>query len=195
MAEVSSDVASPLSVDAVEALFNHCFDCFVYIQRSPRFQRVFQRSRRKFNIASVRLSGWGAAVGINKEVRFTIDTPSDRDSQQLRAILEEIELLLQTAQKSSKWYEINPTQDDLARFEVEDTAESALCNNKNFEKLADQIMGLVEDLERLFPVETTSRRVVELENEGVDNEPSLLAMRDTNAGTGSILSKAAPEKL
>ncbi|KAH6960016.1 hypothetical protein BKA56DRAFT_500563, partial [Ilyonectria sp. MPI-CAGE-AT-0026] len=51
----------------------------------------------------------------------------------------------------------------------------ALYDGKNFDKLVEQI---VDDLEKLFPVETTRRKLVELEIEEVDDEPSLMALQD-----------------
>ena len=58
----------------------------------------------------------------------------------------------------------------------------ALYDGKNFDKLVEQITGFVDDLEKLFPVETTRRKLVELEIEEVDDEPSLMALQDAAAG-------------
>lgn len=53
----------------------------------------------------------------------------------------------------------------------------------------------MDDLEKLFPVETTHRKLVELEIEKVDDEPSLIALQDAAAGTDSVLSEAVTEKI
>ncbi|KAH7124960.1 prion-inhibition and propagation-domain-containing protein [Dactylonectria estremocensis] len=219
MAEVFGTVAGALSV---AALFNNCVDCFEYIQLSRHFGRDFERCQLKLDIAKIRLGRWGEAVAINDDPRFATDAPDDRDSRQVQGILEEIELLFQAVQKSSKRYEINARQDDLMRFEDKDMqpvvrglhgrlgvitrqrqkrtgllrkAAWALYDGKNFDKLVEQITGFVDDLEKLFPVETTRRKLVELEIEEVDDEPSLMALQDAAVGTDSVLSEAVAEKI
>ncbi|KAM6516650.1 hypothetical protein FALCPG4_014828 [Fusarium falciforme] len=219
MAEVFGTVSGALSV---AALFNNCVDCFEYIQLSRHFGRDFERCQLKLDIAKIRLSRWGKAVAINDDPRFATDAPDDRDSRQVQAILEEIELLFQTVQKSSKRYEIDARKDDLVRFEEKDMqpvvrrlhgrlgvvahqrqkrtgllakAAWALYDGKNFDRLVEQITGFVDDLEKLFPVDTTRRKLVELEIEEVDDEPSLMALQDAAAGTDSVLSEAVTEKI
>ncbi|WAO93434.1 Hypothetical protein NCS54_01098200 [Fusarium falciforme] len=192
MAEVFGTVTGALSV---AALFNNCVDCFEYIQLSRHFGRDFERCQLKLDIAKIRLSRWGKAVAINDDPRFATDAPDDRDSRQVQAILEEIELLFQTVQKSSKRYEIDARKDDLKRTGLLAKAAWALYDGKNFDRLVEQITGFVDDLEKLFPVDTTRRKLVELEIEEVDDEPSLMALQDAAAGTDSVLSEAVTEKI
>ncbi|EGU74155.1 hypothetical protein FOQG_19194 [Fusarium oxysporum f. sp. raphani 54005] len=218
MAEIFGTVAGALSV---AALFNNCVDCFEYIQLGRHFGRDFERCQLKLDIAKTRLSRWGEAVTIHEDPRFATNEPDDRDGRQAKAILEEIGLLFQTVQKSSKRYEINASEDDLVRFEDKDMqpmvqrlhsrlglvarqrqkrtgllkkAAWALYDSKNFGKLVDQVVEFVDDLEKLFPVDTTCRRLVELEIEEVDDEPSLLALQGAAAGTDSVLSEAVARK-
>ncbi|KAH7117478.1 hypothetical protein EDB81DRAFT_873261 [Dactylonectria macrodidyma] len=169
MAEVFGTVAGALSV---AALFNNC----------------------------------GEAVAINDDPRFATHTPDDGDSRQ----------------KSSKRYEIDARQDDLVRFEDKDMqpvvrglhgrlgvvarqrqkrtcllkkAAWALYDGKNFDKLVEQTTGFVDDLEKLFPVESMRRKLVELEIEEVDDKLSLMALQDAAASTESVLSEAVIEKI
>ncbi|GAO18183.1 hypothetical protein UVI_02037030 [Ustilaginoidea virens] len=117
MAEVFGTVAGAMSV---AALFNNCVDCFEYIQLSRHFGRDFERCQLKLDVANIRLGTWGETLAINDDPRFATDAPDDRDSRQVQAILEEIGLLFQTVQKSSKRYEIIVSQDELMRFEDKD---------------------------------------------------------------------------
>ncbi|KAH7000454.1 prion-inhibition and propagation, helo domain-containing protein, partial [Ilyonectria destructans] len=222
MAEDFGIAAGTLSV---AALFNNCVDCFEYIQLSRHFGRDVERCQLKLDIAKKRLGRWGEAVAINKDPRFATNAPDDRDSRQVRAILEEIELLFQTVRKSSNLYEIDARQDDLPRFEVENMTPVvrpvrglydrlgvvarqrqgqtgllkksawALYNGKIFDGLVEQIKVFVDNLEKLFPVETTLRKLVELEIEKVDTEPCLLALQDAAAGADSVLSEALAKKI
>ncbi|KAH6883907.1 prion-inhibition and propagation-domain-containing protein, partial [Thelonectria olida] len=196
-------------------------DCFE-IQLSRHFGRDFEQCQLKLDIAKTRLGRWGEAVAINEDPRPATDTVDDRESRNVRAILEEIELLFQTVQKSSKRYEVDARQGDLVRFEDKDMqplvrglhgrlgdiarqrqkrtgllkkAAWAIYDGKNFDKLVDQITGFVDDLEKLFPAEATRCKLVELEIEEVDDEPSLLALQDAAAGTDSVLSEAVAKKI
>ncbi|RDW58782.1 hypothetical protein BP6252_13258 [Coleophoma cylindrospora] len=144
------------------------------------------------------MSRWGQAVGINEDPRFTIDTRADKESQHIRAILEEIDQLYRTVQNSSARYEIDATQKDLMRFEAKELqpkATWALYDGKNLDKLVEQIAGFVDDLEKLLPVEDTRRRLVEMEIEEVDDEQSLTALQTAAANTDQLLSEAVTKKL
>ncbi|RDW57733.1 hypothetical protein BP5796_12534 [Coleophoma crateriformis] len=219
MAEIFGTVASALSI---AALFNNCVDCFEYIQLGRHFGRDYERCQLKLDTAKIRMSRWGQAVGINEDPRFTIDTPADKESQHIRAILEEIDQLYRTVQKSSARYEIDATQKDLMHFEAKELqpvarrlhsrlgviatrrqkqtsllkkATWALYDGKNLDKLVEQIGGFVDDLEKLLPVEDTRRRLVEMEIEEVDDEQSLTALQTAAASTDQLLSEAVTKKL
>ncbi|KAJ4263217.1 hypothetical protein NW764_016198 [Fusarium oxysporum] len=219
MAETFGTVAGALSV---AALFNNCVDCFKYIQLGRHFGRDFERCQLKLDVAKTRLSRWGEAVAIQDDPRFATNAPDDRDGRQAKAILEEIGLLFQTVQKSSKRYEINASENDWVRLDDNDMqpvvqrlhsrlglvarqrqkqtgllkkAVWALYDNRNFDKLVEQITAFVDDLEKLFPVETTCRRLVELEIEKVDDEPSLLALQGAAKSTDRVLSEAVSRKI
>ncbi|KJZ72270.1 hypothetical protein HIM_08311 [Hirsutella minnesotensis 3608] len=219
MAEVFGTVAGALSV---AALFNNCVDCFDYIQLSRHFGRDFERCQLKLDIAKMRMGRWGQAVAINEDPRFTTNAPGDNGARQVRAILEELDLLFQTVQKSSRRYELGARPDDLVRFEETDMqpaarrlhsqlssvarqrqkrtgllkkAAWALYDGKNMDKLVGQITEFVDDLEKLFPVETIRRQLVEVEIEAVDDEASLLALQNAAVGTDGLLSEAAALKV
>ncbi|KAG9498404.1 hypothetical protein J7337_009209 [Fusarium musae] len=171
MAEVFGTVSGALSV---AALFINCVDCFEDIKLGSHFGRDFEHCQLKLDLAKIRST-----------------------------ILKEIKLLFQTVQKSSKRYDIDARKDDLVRSEDKDMqpvvwelhsrlgvvarqrqkrtglvekATWALYDGKNFDRLVEKIRGFVNDLEKLFPVDTTRRKLVELEIEEVDDETSLMAL-------------------
>ncbi|RYP81688.1 hypothetical protein DL770_005826 [Monosporascus sp. CRB-9-2] len=218
--EAFSTIASALSV---AALFNNCVNCFEYIQLGRHFGRDYERCQLKLDIAKTRLSRWGQAVAINDDPRFTTDKPEDKSSQQVQAILEEIEQLFGTLQKASKRYAIGAKQEDLELFQIQDMqpvaqklhnrldvivsqrqkragffkkAAWALYDGKNFDKLVEQMTGFVDDLEKLFPVEGARRTLVKMEIEEInEDEPSLRALQSAAADTDSVLSQVAAERL
>lgn len=219
MAEIFGSVAGALSV---AALFNNCVDSFEYIQLGRHFGRDFERCQLKLDVARVRLGRWGNAVKINEDPRFDIVIPLDKESQTVRAILEEIEQLFQVLQKSSKRYEINATPGDLGCCEVagmQPTGRSlhnrlaaittrrknstsifqkaawALYDAKNFDKLIEQTTGFVDDLEKLSPTEVVRRQLAELEIEEIDNESSLVVLRDAAVDIDYVLSEVVVKKI
>ncbi|GJN78501.1 hypothetical protein PLIIFM63780_001995 [Purpureocillium lilacinum] len=219
MAEVFGIVSGSLSV---AALFNNCVDCFEYIQLGRNFGNDYERSRLKLAVARLRLSRWGAAIGVNEDPRFAIDAPDDSESREGRELLEELERLFQAAHRSSKRYETRAKQEDLVAFKDEDMQEVArglhnrlgliarrrqtrtglmkkakwaLYGAKELDRLLDQIASFLDDLEKLFPVETACHRLIGLEIEEVADEPSLLALQDAASGTDNALSDAAAGKL
>lgn len=127
MAEIFGTIASTLSV---AALFSNCVDCFRYIQLGRNFGQDFERCQLKLDIAMTRLSRWGQAVAINENPLFKEVKSGDKMSQQVRAILEEIEQLFHTIQKSSKRYEITAQPEDLARLEPKNMQPVALRLHK-----------------------------------------------------------------
>lgn len=216
MAEVFGVAASALSV---AALFNNCVDCFEYIQLIPPFGPDADRRQLRLDIARNRLGRWGEAAAINTDPRFPTNA---RDSRQVRAILEEIALLFHTTRESSKQYKIHTRPDAIARFEAENMPpvfrklhdqmrviarqrqdrtgllnKSAwtLYNSKNCDKLVEQIARFLDDLEKLFPVETTRRKLAELEIEEMNNETSLLLLKNAAAGVDSVLFEAIANKI
>lgn len=219
MAEVFGVVTGTLSV---AALFNNCVDCFNYIQLSRQFGRDFERCQLKLDISRVRLGRWGEAVKINQDPRFATDAPADEGPRQARMILEEIDLLFQAVRKSSKRYELSASQGSLALFRQEDMqpaarglhgqlgriasqrqkqtgllkkAAWALYDGKHFDKLVEQIKGFIDDLEKLVPAEATRGRPVDYEIQDIDDEMSLLALRDAAADTDESLFEAVERKV
>ncbi|KAI0974917.1 prion-inhibition and propagation-domain-containing protein [Xylaria arbuscula] len=218
--EVFGTVASALSV---AALFNNCVSCFEYIQLGRHFGQDYERCQLKLDIAKTRLSRWGQAVEINEDPRFATDEPQDASFQQAQAILEEIEQLFGTLQKAAKRYAISAKQEELELLRVQDMQPMAqklhnrlntvvrqrqkqtnffkkvawaLYDAKNFDKLVEQMTGFIDDLEKLFPIESIRRTLVEMEIEEIkEDKPSLKALQSAAADTDSVLSAVVSERL
>ncbi|GKT45968.1 heterokaryon incompatibility protein s [Colletotrichum spaethianum] len=217
-AETFGVVAGALSI---ASLFNNCVDCFEYIQMGRHFGRDFERSLLRIDIAKARLSRWGEAVAINENPCFTTNTPGDRSSLQVQSILEQINDLFQTLQRSSKHYEIGANHEDLVRLTdtgMQPVAQQlhrrlsliagqrqkktsltkkvtwALYDGKNFNKLVNEMMDFVDALETLFPAEQARRRLARLEIDAVEDEESLTMLQDAAQEADSVLSEAVREK-
>ncbi|KAL8377078.1 hypothetical protein RB595_007968 [Gaeumannomyces hyphopodioides] len=217
MAEIFGTVSGALNV---AALFNNCVDCFEYVQLGRHFGRDYERCQLKVRIAQARLSRWGQAVAIHEDARFASASPTDTSTQQIQAILEEISMLFQSVQKTSKRYELGAKQEDLVLFQETDMqpafqrlcgrlgsvvrqrqndtslvkkAAWALYDSKNLDKLIKELTGLVDDLEKIYPVKA-ARQLVEEEIEEVDDAPALMAVSDAGAEIDPVLAEAAAEK-
>jgi Prion-inhibition and propagation/Het-s 218-289 len=218
MAEIFGATAAALSV---AALFNNCVDCFEYIQLGRHFGRDYQTCQLKLDVAKTRLGRWGQALDINDDPRFDTKVPSDQSIQLAQSILEEIVLLFESVHKTSKRYEMVAKKQDLVLFEEKDMKPTfrglhnllkerarwrqkntslvkktawALYDGKSFERMADQITGFVDDLEKLFPVEAACRRLAEIEIEEIEDESSLTALKDAADGTDKVLLDAVVQK-
>ncbi|KGO68022.1 Het-s, C-terminal [Penicillium italicum] len=211
------------SAIGVAALFSNCVDCFEYIQIGRQLGQSFERCQIKLDVARTRLGRWGQAVGIDSDPRFTADTVNDEVSQQVHGLLEEIMLLFQAVQKSSKRYELKTPREDLACFanaemrpefrkvhgrlkaianqrqrqtSVVKKARWALYDGKNLDKLVREIVEFVDALEKLVPpVEAVQRQLSLMELEEVEDESSLLVLRDAAVDTDSILSETVDQKI
>ncbi|KAK4113338.1 hypothetical protein N656DRAFT_778107, partial [Canariomyces notabilis] len=243
MAEILGTAASVLSI---AAFFNNCVDCFEYIQLGRHFGRDYQVCQLRLDIAKTRLARWGQAVRVNEDVRFSGtsgggDDDDDRQVQLARSILEEIVLLLESAAKTSRRYELRADKKDLVRFDEKQDlhgahrrlhdrlraltrkrqnrgrvdgrgsgvglarkAAWALYDGKQFEKLVEQVLGLVDELEKTFPVAGGECRklaeidVVELGGggDGDDDEQECLeVLKEAASNTDEVLVEAVVQRL
>ncbi|SCO75793.1 probable Heterokaryon incompatibility protein S [Fusarium oxysporum] len=219
MAEIFGIATGALSV---AALFNNCVDTFGYIQLGRHFGEDYQRCQLKLDIAETRLGRWGEAVGINNDVRFASATPPDNAVKGAQGILEDIVDCFEAAQKKSRRYagradkqelvvydnnDMNPIfqrlhkrSKDITRQRQKGTsivkkAAWALYDGKSLEKIVDQITSWVDELEKLFPVETVHQKLIEIEIEEVNDELSLKTLKDAARGIDPALENAVGHKV
>ncbi|RYP55256.1 hypothetical protein DL768_000011 [Monosporascus sp. mg162] len=219
MAEPFGIVAGALGV---AGLFNNCVDCFEYVQLGRRFGRDYERCQLRLDIAKTRLSRWGEAVKINDDPRFCSSAPTDKSVQLAQSIIEEIMLLFESAQKTSKRYELVADQQDLVVFKDKDMKPVgrtlhnglkdlacrrqkdtslvkktawALYDGKSLEKIVEQIAGFVDELETAFPVEAVCHTLAGVEIEEIKDEASLAILKDAAGGIDAALSDAAVQKI
>lgn len=220
MVETFGVAAGALSV---AALFNNCVSCFEYIQLGRHFAQDYERCQLKVDIAQTRLSRWGQAVAINQDPRFATDKPNDESVQQVQDILEEIDQLFQNLQNTSKRYTKRAKKEDLEHLQIQalppvgrklhnrlnaivgqrqkgtsffKKAAWALYDEKNFEKLVNEITGFVDALEKLFPAKEGVRHtLVELEIEEVDDELSLGVLQNAAANVDNVLTEVVTKRL
>lgn len=220
MAEIFGTAASALSV---AALLSNCVDCFEYIQLGRHFGRDYESCQLKLDIARTRLGRWGEVVGINENPRFVSEDPGDNAVQLARSIIEEILELFETARKTSKRYELRaPHRDSDAPLQSPEMSPVsrglhnrlralahqrqkgttlikkttwALYDGKQFEKLVGQILELVDELEKVLPVEEACRKLAGIEVEQVADEQSLPTLKAAAKSLDQVLLDAVMDKI
>lgn len=221
MAEVFGIVTGVLSV---AALFNNCVDTFEYIQLGRHFGQDYERCQLKLDVAKTRLGRWGEAVGVNRDERFTSATPTDDAVEAALGILGDIEYCFKSAREKSTRYAKRADTQELVICDKNDMSPLfqrlhnrcaeiarrrqksvgilkksawALYDGKSLDNIINQISSWVDELEKLFPneVTTTSQKVVEIEIEEVNDEPSLKALKDVARDIDPVLEEALERKV
>ncbi|KAK1762770.1 prion-inhibition and propagation-domain-containing protein [Phialemonium atrogriseum] len=211
-------------VTGLAGLVSNCVDCLEYIRLGRNFGRDYQTCQLRLDVAKTRLGRWGEGIKVNQDFpSVTESSPSgDQRFQLARSILEQIMLLFESTQKTSQRYESVAEQRDLVLFDEDEMKpifrglhnrlkslarrrqkNTSLCKKtacalydaKSFDRLLDNITALVEELEKLFPVDVDCRRLAQSEIEGVEDEQSLTALRDAADGVDKTLSEAVSQKI
>jgi hypothetical protein len=216
MAEAFGIVAGALSI---AGLFKTCVDCFEYVHIGRNFGRDYQTSQIKLDIANVRLTRWGKAVNIYEDPKLGDPNASDDHIQATKHTLAQILTLFAATEKMSKGFKLGAKPSDLAVCDPSTDMEPmllslhnkmrdlairrqkgtsskekivwALYKSKQFERLVEDITELVEGLENLFPAEESRRRLVTLEVEEIQDESSLVVLKEVANGVDTLLQEAA----
>ncbi|KAL7904814.1 prion-inhibition and propagation domain-containing protein [Trichoderma velutinum] len=219
MAEIFGIATGALSV---AALFNNCVETFEYIQLGRHFGEDYQRYQLKLDVAQTRLGRWGEAVGVNSDIRFASASPGDKAVKDVLGILEDIADCFEAARKKSRRYaqradkkelmvhdnndmnflfqRLHKRSKDIARrrqkgISIVKKAAWALYDKKSLENLVNQISSWVDELEKLFPIEATYQKSIEIEIEEVNDELSLKALKDVARDIDPALEQAVERKV
>ena len=102
-------VGLAVGVFALAGLFNNAVDWFEYIQIGKNFERDYHTKILQLDVAQMRLSRWGKAVGLGPDLDLNHVGPSKQltipkaETEKAQEILEQIiELFVATAKTSGK---------------------------------------------------------------------------------------------
>ncbi|KAK2836980.1 hypothetical protein FQN49_006529 [Arthroderma sp. PD_2] len=174
-----------VGVIGLAALFDSAVQCFDYIQLGRSFGKDFHTCQLKLDNAKLRLSRWGASLGLNGEVKIII---SPREEAQARALMGQILTLFAEAEGISDKLksrarthatdgtstglslalcdpgtDLDSTSNELPELMrrlaigrekqtgLRQKAKWALYEQKNFNRLLEDIAELVDALVSLFP--------------------------------------------
>ncbi len=197
-------------------------DCFEYIQLGRNFDKDYQTSQLRLDIARLRLTRWGETVEINQDDRFTQGDPPDEEARLAKRTLVHIYNLFEMASMESSRFKRKATENELALFDPNTNTNQAavalrssmraiaakrqdrislskkiswaLYKKEKLDGLLESIHGFLDDLENLFPRREAYRRVAEIEVEEVGEPPRLQLLADA-AQDDELLVEAVRRKL
>lgn len=185
-----------LGVLGLLGLFSTAVDCFEYVRIAKTFERDFATSQLKLDGARIRLSRWGAALGIQANSKLTIPKP---DYEHAELVLKHLEGIFAQAQSKSKIFarpgiqefevgELVPPQSVVhaglmtkirERINRERPVSSfekgkwALYKKKELDDLVENIVELVDQLERILPMSLGSDKLQSLVKSEVEDVQQL----------------------
>ncbi|KAF4435261.1 HETS-like protein [Fusarium acutatum] len=220
MAEIFGTVTGAIST---ASLFNNCVDCFNYVQIARHFGEDFSPYQLRLDVAKCRLARWGASIDINNDRRFTLIEPVDPTIVLAEDILKNIVARFEAAYKVSRRYETRTEEQGMricteanfgpvsqrvhTRFDMiaKQRYKSlglmkktgwALYDKSYMGRMIDDIIALIEDLEKVFPgTSQVTRQLVEVEIEEVNDEQELKLIHDVAEGLDPVLSDASKNKI
>lgn len=106
--------------------FTACVSCFEYIQFSRQFGEDFEQCLLKLDIARLRISRWGAALGLELEPHLRQHIPAS-DQDLAKSLLEQILEIFEDAERISGRYEKhahvkNPESNDTLIYTADSNA-------------------------------------------------------------------------
>ncbi|KXL48427.1 MAG: hypothetical protein FE78DRAFT_87239, partial [Acidomyces sp. 'richmondensis'] len=93
------------------ALFDTCMTAFEYIDASRTYGKDYQKTVLKLATLELRLSRWGSTVKFQDVTVEAFNTATKEQSAQVKALLGQIQMDLEDAEKASKRYTLPQAQD------------------------------------------------------------------------------------
>ncbi|KFZ24429.1 hypothetical protein V502_01092 [Pseudogymnoascus sp. VKM F-4520 (FW-2644)] len=218
MAEPFGIVAGAIGITSA---FTACVDCFEYVQFGRHFGRDFQTSQLALDCARLRLTRWGESVNIYNDPKLGRQDATATEIQLAKDVLLQILVLFADTEGTSKKYKLTAKADeDLLAYSTGDMdpkmvmldnkmkglaiqrqkkgrflklASWALYHRSNLKDLLEQIVSLLDEIERLFPAPRSQTTLVQQEVAEIGDRQSLELIADAATGVDSLLQKTVKE--
>jgi len=203
--------------------FTACIDCFEYIQFGRHFGRDFQTDQLVLSCARLRLTRWGESVNIYDDPKLGRPDATAKEIQVAKDTLLQILVLFANTEGISKKYKLTAKAgEDLSTFSTGDMDSTVVAlNNKmkglaikrqrgsrllkltswalyhrsEFKDLLEQIISLIDNIEKLFPAPETQITLVRQDAAEIGDKQSLELIENIAKGVDSLLQTAAQEVL
>ena len=176
MAEPFGIVAGAIGIASA---FTACVDCFEYVQFGRHFGRDFETSQLALNCARLRLIRWGESVNIYDDPKLGRQDATTTEIQLAKDSLLQILVLFADTESISKKYKLTAKAgEDLSAYSTCDMdpkivvldnkmkglaiqrqkkgrflklASWALYHRSTLRDLLEQVVSLIDEIEKLFP--------------------------------------------
>jgi hypothetical protein len=202
-------------VIGIASAFAACVDCFEYVQFGRHFGRDFQTSQLALDCARLRLARWGESVNIYGDPKLGRQDATLTEIQLAKDVLLQILVLFADTEGTSKKYKLTAKAgEDLSAYSTGDMdpkmvvldnkmkslavqrqkngrflklASWALYHRSTLKDLLEQIVSLLDELERLFPAPQSQTTLVQQEAAEIGDRQSLELIADAATGVDSLL--------
>ena len=214
MAEPFGIVAGAIGIASA---FTACVDCFEYVQFGRHFGRDFETSQLALNCARLRLTRWGESVNIYDDPKLGRQDATTTEIQLAKDSLLQILVLFADTESISKKYKLTAKAgEDLSAYSTCDMdpkivvldnkmkglaiqrqkkgrflklASWALYYRSTLKDLLEQVVSLIDEIEKLFPAPQAQNTLVQQEAAEIGDKHSLELIEDAATGVDSLLQK------
>ncbi|KAH8603013.1 small s protein [Bisporella sp. PMI_857] len=218
MAEPFGIVVGAISI---ASLFTACVDCFEYVQFGRHFGRDFETSKLALNCARLRLTRWGESVNIYDDPKLARQDTTVTEIQLAKDTLLQILVLFSDTKSISEKYKLTAKAgEDLSAYSMGDMdpkmvvldnkmkgfatqrqkkgrflklASWSLYHRSTLKDLLEQIVLLIDEIEKLFPAPQAQTTLVQQEAAEIGDKQFLKLIEDAATGVDSLLKKRANE--
>ncbi|KAH8594886.1 prion-inhibition and propagation-domain-containing protein [Bisporella sp. PMI_857] len=209
----------------IASAFTACVDCFEYVQFARHFGRDFQTSQLALNCARLRLTRWGESVKIYDDPKLGRQDATAIEIQLAKDALLQIIVLFADTESISKKYKLTAKAgEDLSAYSTGDMDPKmivldnkmrglaiqrqkkgrflkltswALYHRSTLKDLLEQIILLLDEIEKIFPAPQAQTKLVQQEvaeiGEETSDKQSLQLVEDVATGIDSLLQKTVKE--
>ena len=218
MAEPFGIVAGAIGIASA---FTACVDCFEYVQLGRHFGRDFQTSQLALNCTRLRLTRWGKSVNIYDDPKLGRQNATTTEIQLAKNTLLQILVLFADTESISKKYKLTAKAgEDFSVYSTGDMdpkmvvldnkmkglatkrqkngrflqlASWALYHRSTLKDLLEQIVSLIDKIEKLFPAPQAQNTFVQQEAAEIGDKQSLELIENAATDIDSLLQKTVKE--
>jgi uncharacterized small protein (DUF1192 family) len=218
MAELFGIVAGAIGIASA---FTACVDCFEYVQFGRHFGRDFETCQLALNCARLCLTRWGKSVNIYDNPKLGRQDATTTEIQLAKDALLQILVLFADTESISKKYKLTAKAgEDLSAYSTDDMdlkivvldnkmkglatqrqkkgrflqlASWALYHRSTLKDLLEQIVSLIDEIEKLFPAPQAQNTLVQQEAAEIGDKQSLGLIEDAATDVDSLLQKTVKE--
>jgi uncharacterized small protein (DUF1192 family) len=218
MAEPFGIIAGAIGIASA---FTAYIDCFEYIQFSRHFGRDFETSQLALDYARLRLTRWGESVNIYDDPKLGRQDATATEIQLAKDALLQILVLFADTESISKKYKLTTKAcEDLSAYSTGNMdpkivlldnkmkalatqrqkkgrflklASWALYHRSTLKDLLEQIVSLIDKIEKLFPAPQAQTTLIQQEAAEISDKQFLELIKDAATGINNLLQKTVKE--